>query len=61
MLDLDRLVEDCRAAVRERTPERSEWDPETQEERPHDVARARKVFADANERWRAECAGGGMA
>jgi predicted metal-dependent enzyme (double-stranded beta helix superfamily) len=35
---------------------RSEWDPETLEERPYDVARARKTFADANERWRAECA-----
>jgi predicted metal-dependent enzyme (double-stranded beta helix superfamily) len=35
---------------------RSEWDPETLHERPYDVARARKVFADANERWRAECA-----
>ena len=30
---------------------RSEWDPETLQERPYDVERARKVFADANERW----------
>ena len=30
---------------------RSEWDPETQEERPFDIDRTRKVFADANERW----------
>jgi predicted metal-dependent enzyme (double-stranded beta helix superfamily) len=35
---------------------RSEWDPETREERPFDVDRARKLFADANERWLAECA-----
>ena len=31
----------------------SERDPETLEERPYDVERARKTFADANERWRA--------
>ena len=30
---------------------RSEWDPETGEERPFDVERTRRVFADANERW----------
>jgi hypothetical protein len=35
---------------------RSDWDPETLEERPYDIARGRKVFDDANERWRAECA-----
>ena len=35
---------------------RSEWDPATLEERPYDVARARQVFKDANERWRAEAA-----
>jgi len=35
---------------------RSDWDPATLEERPYDVARARKVVADANERWLAECA-----
>jgi len=35
---------------------RSEWDPETREERPFDIECARKVFADANERWLAECA-----
>ena len=32
---------------------RSEWDPETREERPYDMQRAMKVFAEANERWRA--------
>ena len=32
---------------------RSEWDPDTREERPYDVRRAMQVFADANERWRA--------
>jgi predicted metal-dependent enzyme (double-stranded beta helix superfamily) len=35
---------------------RSEWDPDTREERPYDVQRAMQVFADANERWRAQCA-----
>lgn len=35
---------------------RSEWTPDTLEERPYDVEHARRVFADANERWRAECA-----
>lgn len=34
---------------------RSEWDPETGEEHPFDVDDARRVFADANERYRAEC------
>jgi len=33
---------------------RSDWDPETLEERPYDVDRARKVIVDANERWLAE-------
>ena len=33
---------------------RSEWDPETLEERPYDVERARQVFALANERYLAE-------
>ena len=33
---------------------RSEWDPKTWEERPFDMERARKVFADANARWLAE-------
>jgi predicted metal-dependent enzyme (double-stranded beta helix superfamily) len=36
---------------------RSEWDPETFLERPYDVQRAMKVFADANDRWRAEAVG----
>jgi predicted metal-dependent enzyme (double-stranded beta helix superfamily) len=27
---------------------RSEWDPDTLEERPYDIERAKKVFADAN-------------
>lgn len=35
---------------------RSEWDRDALQEQPFDVARARKVFADANERWFAECA-----
>ena len=35
---------------------RSDWDPETLQERPYDVERARKLIADANERWLAECA-----
>jgi predicted metal-dependent enzyme (double-stranded beta helix superfamily) len=38
---------------------RSEWDPQTLHERPYDVARARKLFADANDRWLAECSGTG--
>lgn len=33
---------------------RSEWDPATLEERPYDVARARQVFKDANDRWLAK-------
>ena len=33
---------------------RSEWTPDTLEERPFDPARARQVYADANERWRRE-------
>lgn len=35
---------------------RSEWTPETLEERPYDVEQVKRVFAEANERWRAECA-----
>jgi hypothetical protein len=35
---------------------RSEWTPDTLEERPYDVEHTRRVFAEANERWRAECA-----
>jgi hypothetical protein len=35
---------------------RSDWDPDTLQERPYDVERTRKLFADADERWRAECA-----
>ena len=37
---------------------RSEWDPETLQERPYDVERAKRVFADANERWLAESRAG---
>ena len=33
---------------------RSDWDPETLQERAFDIERARKVFVDANERWLAE-------
>jgi predicted metal-dependent enzyme (double-stranded beta helix superfamily) len=35
---------------------RSEWTADTLEERPYDMERALRTFADANERWRAECA-----
>ena len=35
---------------------RSEWDPETLEERPYDLENAKRVFAEANERWRAQSA-----
>jgi predicted metal-dependent enzyme (double-stranded beta helix superfamily) len=35
---------------------RSEWTPDTLEERPYDVEHTRRLFADANDRWRAECA-----
>jgi predicted metal-dependent enzyme (double-stranded beta helix superfamily) len=33
---------------------RSEWDPETLEERPYDVQRAFRLFEEANDRWLAE-------
>jgi len=33
---------------------RSEWDPETLAERPYDVERAKRVFAEADEKYRAE-------
>ena len=32
-------------------PGRSEWDPETLEERPFDVESARRMFREANERF----------
>jgi predicted metal-dependent enzyme (double-stranded beta helix superfamily) len=32
---------------------RSEWDPETFEERPYNMESAKRVMAEANERWRA--------
>jgi hypothetical protein len=32
---------------------RSEWTPDTLEERPFEMARARRLFDEANERWRA--------
>ena len=35
---------------------RSEWTPDTFEERPYDVERTMRTFAEANERWRAQCA-----
>jgi predicted metal-dependent enzyme (double-stranded beta helix superfamily) len=38
---------------------RSDWDPDTLQERPYDVARARKLIADANARWDAERANRG--
>ena len=34
---------------------RTEWDRETLQEKPFDIERARKLFADANQRWLAEC------
>lgn len=37
---------------------RSDWDPETMEERPYDVERVKQAFADANERWRTQCVTG---
>jgi predicted metal-dependent enzyme (double-stranded beta helix superfamily) len=37
---------------------RSDWDPQTLQERPYSVERARRLIADANERWHAECARG---
>jgi predicted metal-dependent enzyme (double-stranded beta helix superfamily) len=40
---------------------RSEWTPDTLQERPFDVERAKRVFADANERWRAAIAGSARA
>ena len=33
-------------------PGRSEWDPETLEERPYDIEKARRIFREANERAR---------
>jgi len=33
------------------TVERSEWDPQTYEERPRDLERTRRLFEDANTRW----------
>jgi predicted metal-dependent enzyme (double-stranded beta helix superfamily) len=33
---------------------RSEWDRETLQEQPFNIERARKMFADANERWLAD-------
>ncbi len=35
------------------TVERSEWDPETHEERPRDLERTRRLFEEANTRWSA--------
>jgi predicted metal-dependent enzyme (double-stranded beta helix superfamily) len=35
---------------------RSEWTPDTLEERPYDVENAKRVFWEANERWRAQSA-----
>src|SRR5262245_28830918 len=36
---------------------RSDWDPDTLQERPYDVERTRKLFADANDRWLADLSG----
>jgi predicted metal-dependent enzyme (double-stranded beta helix superfamily) len=35
---------------------RSEWDPDTFAECPYDVEHAKRVFVEANERWRAQSA-----
>jgi predicted metal-dependent enzyme (double-stranded beta helix superfamily) len=35
------------------TVPRSEWDFDTYEERPRDIARTRRLFEEANERWQA--------
>jgi hypothetical protein len=40
---------------------RSDWDPDTLQERRFDIERARKVVADANERRLAQCATVGCA
>jgi predicted metal-dependent enzyme (double-stranded beta helix superfamily) len=40
---------------------RSEWDPVTFKEGPYDVERAKRVFAEANEKFRAEKAAGSTA
>lgn len=37
---------------------RSEWTPDTLQERPFDPARARQVYAMANARWRQETEAG---
>jgi predicted metal-dependent enzyme (double-stranded beta helix superfamily) len=37
---------------------RSEWTPDGFEERPFDLARARQVYADADERWRRDMEAG---
>jgi predicted metal-dependent enzyme (double-stranded beta helix superfamily) len=36
---------------------RSDWDPDTLQERPYDMERTRRWFAEANERWRAQSRG----
>ncbi len=38
--------------------QRSEWDPETFEERPRDLDRTRRLFDEANARWRSERSAG---
>ena len=37
---------------------RSEWSRDLSDERPYDVEAIKRVFAEANERWRAECVAG---
>jgi predicted metal-dependent enzyme (double-stranded beta helix superfamily) len=37
---------------------RSEWSGDLSDERPYDVEAIKRVFAEANERWRAECVAG---
>ena len=40
-------------------PGRSEWDPETLEERAFDVDNARRIFSEANERFNRLASAGG--
>ena len=66
MFDLERFIADCIGALGEPeeagfqtlyhggdffAPGRSEWDPETLEEWPFDIERARRTFKNANARF----------
>jgi predicted metal-dependent enzyme (double-stranded beta helix superfamily) len=43
------------------TVDRSEWDFDGRDERPRDLDRTRRLFAEANERWRADVQASGDA